>query len=167
MPCCTHGYRCGAGRANRCLVRASGDVRRPMPSCTHRSQSCRQPMPSWMHEHRRGAGHADRRRVCASGDDRRPCRCVPMCSLVMTAHVALHPRASQGAGRDCRRLCVRAAMSDGPCYCVHIGHCRADGPCHLARTSTAVVRAVPTSLALLFTSGDVRRPMLPCTRARS
>ena len=121
--CWMHRHCCGAGRADRRLVHASGDDRRPMTPCADRQAPSRQwPMPSWMHEHLCGAGHAERRLVCASGDDRRP---MPAC-----AH--RHRRADGPCRSACwgtaaeravptAVLCERAVMTDCPCCCVLIG----------------------------------------------
>ena len=71
---CT-GPATAQGRADRRLVRASGDVQRPMPSCTNGHR--RADGQSSMHGPRCGAGRADRRLVRASGDVRRP---MPSCT---------------------------------------------------------------------------------------
>ena len=65
-------------------------------------------------------------------------------------------------------LCARAAMSDGPCRCVLMGHRRADGPCHLGCTSTAAERAVPTAVSCVraaMSDGPCRRVLMGHRRA--
>ena len=82
-------------------------------------------------------------------------------TVIPMTHAVLHVRALlQRKAVPTAVSCVRAAMSDGPCRRVLMGHRHADGPCHLGCTSTAVERAVPTAVSCAraaMTDGPCRR----------
>ena len=69
-------------------------------------------------------------------------------TVIPMTHAVLHARALlQSKAVPTAVSCVRAAMSDGPCRRVLMGHRRADGPCHVVRMSTAVEQAVLTAVS--------------------